>query len=98
MAWLLLGYQGLLLLAGLCLIVGYGVLFLWSREYDFLWFTLALAALGAAVAFATVGMTRRRSWGFLLGMACHLLLGVLGLLWLGFGYLVYLPHVASSNA
>ncbi len=95
---LLLVYQGFLVLASL-FYGGAGVLVAldWGA-YGFLWWALVFVACGVAITWASVGMARRRSWGFLVGMICHLLLGILGLVWLGFGYLVCLPHIASSNA
>jgi hypothetical protein len=44
------------------------------------WVELAvLACWGTAIVFASVGMARRRPRAFVMGMVCHLLLALLGL-------------------
>jgi hypothetical protein len=83
--WLLV-YQGLIFLASLYLTVLYGYALVrgWpssaSREIPLVvLFILLLVGWGMAVAYASVVMARRRARGLLVGMICHLLLGILAL-------------------
>ena len=58
---------------------------------------LVLACWGAAMGFASVGMMRLSSQGFLVGMICHLLLAILALLAV-FGFLSsYMYHLLTDS-
>lgn len=74
--WLLI-FQWLLVLVSLSYAVGFAVIFINHEEYPLILYILVLALWGAAMAYASVQMTRRRPRGFLVGMICHLLLAIL---------------------
>jgi hypothetical protein len=91
----LLIYHGLLLLASVFFIVTFGVFLVTQHEYGFVLYILALVCWGSAISYASVGMSRRRPGGFLVGMICHLLLAVVGLV--GIFSLVVLPFLDGSK-
>jgi hypothetical protein len=83
--WLLV-YQGLLVLASLYFLVLYGYALIrgWPSSASgeiplLLLFLLLLVGWAVALAYASAGMTRRQPRGFLTGMTCHLLLGIVAL-------------------
>ena len=108
--WLLI-YQWILVLVSLYFIVTFGVLFFAYREYGFVLYILVLVCWGTAISYASVRMTRRSPRGFLVGMICHLLLEILGMVMLvaffamGVGWdpfflifaLMWLPFVMISG-
>ena len=60
---------------------------------------LLLACWGTAMVFASVGMVRRRPRAFLVGMICHLLLEVPGLLGVfGFAFLWFQTSWSDSGS
>src|SRR5579884_109986 len=75
--WLLV-FQWLLVLVSLSYAVGFAaVIFMNYREYPLIFYILVLAPWGAAMAYSSVQMTRRRPRGFTVGMICHLILAIL---------------------
>jgi hypothetical protein len=102
--WLLV-YQGLLVLASLFLLVLYGYALVSgfpdsaSGEIPFLvLFLLLLVGWALALAYASVGLTRRRPQGILVGMICHLLLGILAMILLvGYGSVGVLGYLSKDR-
>ena len=95
--WLLI-YQWILVLVGLYFILTFGVLSIDSGEYGFVLYIVVLAGWGTAMSSASVGITRRSPRAFLLGMICHLLLEILGLVGLiGFCSVGVLSLLGGSN-
>lgn len=80
--WLLI-YQWILILVSLCYALAFVVDFINGGGFSIAEFTvgvlviLVLAGWATAMAYASVGMTRRRPRGFLVGMICHLIVAIL---------------------
>jgi|GEM_PF-6097606 hypothetical protein len=106
--WLLI-YQGILVLVSLCYAVAffleiYDDLFRRVGRFNIADFTLGLlyvlvlASWETAMAFASVGMTRRSPRGFLVGMICHLLVAILSMVGLsGFCCMGVLSSLSATN-
>ncbi|SRR6266852_5254975 len=99
---LLLIYQWLLVMGSLAC-VGVAIVTTWrdwriDRLEDYL-SALVLACWGIALAVASIGITRRRPRGFLLGMICHLILEIpaLPMMLFVFGTSVYSLLFGSSG-
>ncbi len=81
--WLLI-YQWILVLVAVCMVCGAiasipGAKVTATEALLGSFELLVLACWGTAMVFASVGMVRRSRRGFLLGMICHVLLGILAL-------------------